>query len=314
MSLVSRSSINAAMDIIQPLIHKTPVMSSRSLNQLFGCELYFKCEHLQRTGSFKFRGASHAVQTLPAETQAVATHSSGNHGAALAKAAADRDIRATIVVPENANTNKVAAIRHYGGEVVFCHNSIEAREAMLETVVKRDGAEFVPPYDDLRVIAGQGTIALELMEQVPDLEAIIAPVGGGGMLAGISTCYGEESSPESCKVFGAEPELADDARRSFKSGSRVTSQTTTTIADGLRTTLGAHNFELIQAHVADILCVTEAEIVDSMALIWTRLKQVAEPSAAVTLAVIKRYQSRFAGKRVGLILSGGNIDPAQLPF
>ena len=305
----SASDIQAAHEIIEPLIHHTPVMSSHSLNELAGAELFFKCEHLQLTGSFKFRGASHAVQCLASHVTSVATHSSGNHGAALARAAQVRGLSAHIVVPRNANSVKVDAIRHYGGEVVWCDNTLQARENTLAQVLELEDSHVVHPYDDLRIIAGQGTLGLEMWEQTGSLDCVITPVGGGGMLAGVATYMADR-----CEVFGAEPLLADDAHRSFRSGTRVTEMQTDTIADGLRATLGERNFVLIQRHVEDIFCVTEEEIVAAMKLLWTRLKQTVEPSAAVTLAALLKHKSYFQGKRVGLVLSGGNLDPNQLDY
>jgi len=287
-------------------------MQSELLSATAGAPLWFKCENLQKAGAFKSRGAVNAVFSLSDEEAArgVATHSSGNHGAALARAAQLRGIPAYIVVPENARAVKKAAIRQYGGEVIECAATLDAREARLAEVVASTGARFVPPYDDDRIIVGQGTAALEMLEQVGDLECLVVPVGGGGLLAGsVIAC-----TDSGVEVFGAEPEMADDAYRSLQTGRRVASHTPNTVADGLLTTLGERNFEIVRDRVAGILLVSEREIVDAMALVWTRLKLVVEPSAAVTLAAILRNPDVFTGKRTGAILTGGNVDISDLPF
>lgn len=308
----SIDDIRAASVRISPHVHRTPVMTSELLNRLAGAQVYFKCENLQKAGAFKSRGAVNAVFSLP-ESQAsrgVATHSSGNHGSALARAAKLAGIPAWIVVPENAKAVKKATIREYGATVIECESTLAARETKLAEVVAETGACFVPPYDDDAVIAGQGTAALELVEQVSGLDAIIAPVGGGGLLAGISLVCEEYG----IAAFGAEPEMADDAYRSMTTGQRIASHTPATIADGLLTTLGERNFDIIKQRVSAILLVSEAEIVDAMTYLWTRLKLVVEPSAAVTFAAIVRHAARFTDKRVGAILTGGNVDLAHLPF
>ncbi len=304
--------VRGAAARISAYIHRTPVMQSELLNLLTGTRIFFKCENLQKAGAFKARGAMNAVLSLTdAEAgHGVATHSSGNHGAALARAAKIRGIPAYIVVPEGARAVKQAAIRQYGGTIIDCAPTLAAREATLADIVDRTGAHFVPPYDDDRVIAGQGTAMLELIEQVAGLDTVIAPVGGGGLLAGCAVVAREHK----ISVFGAEPEGADDAYRSFKSGVRVTSHVPKTIADGLQTTLGSRNFDIIRLHVDDILLVPDSETIDAMRLLWTRTKLIVEPSAAVTLAAILRYPAQFVGKRVGVILSGGNVDPGDLPF
>ena len=307
----------AARECIKPYIHETPLLTSETLDQMVGAKLFFKAEHLQKVGAFKARGAVNAVFSIPADETArgVATHSSGNHGAALARAAALRSIPAHIVVPENANALKVEAIRSYGGNITYCESTLEAREAMLTNTLKNTGALMVHPYDDWRVIAGQGTTALEVIEQFKSmgtsLDVFVAPVGGGGLLSGTAKVLSERSN---AKVYGAEPAAADDAYRSFTSGIRVTTHEPHTIADGLRTCLGERNFQVIQEHVDGILLVTEKEIVDAMKLVWTRLKQIIEPSSAVTLAAAIRYPQLFADKNVCLVLTGGNVDPMHLPF
>lgn len=304
--------IRAAHDRILPWIHRTPVMTSEMLDGLAGASVFFKCENLQKAGAFKSRGAVNAVFSLSDDEarRGVATHSSGNHGSALARAAKLRGIPAWIVVPENAKAAKKATIRQYGGQVIECESTLAARETTLAKVVEETGAVFIPPYDDDRIIAGQGTAALELCGQVKNLDCIIAPVGGGGLLAGTALVCAEYG----LKAFGAEPEMADDAYRSFTTGEHVQSHTPNTIADGLQTTLGERNFDVIRHQVADILLVSEKEIVDAMQLLWTRLKLLVEPSAAVTYAAILRNPERFAGQRVGAILTGGNVDLTDLPF
>ena len=283
---------------------QTPVMHSAELNALAGAELFFKCEQLQMTGSFKARGALNAVRSLPDNVaqHGVATHSSGNHGAALAWAATSRGIPAHIVVPENAPPIKKSNIRQQGGIIIECESNLHAREATLASVVAKTGAHYVPPYDDARIIAGQGTASLELMAAVDQLDDIITPVGGGGLLAGTLVAM-----PGRLRVYGAEPSMADDAYRSFTTGNRVLSHSPKTIADGLQTTLGALNFEIIRQQCAGILLVSEEEILAAMALIVTKLDQVVEPSSAVTLAAVLRYPKTFSERRVGLILTGGNL-------
>lgn len=311
-SLPRIEDVKAALQRIAPYIHRTPVVQSELLNDLCKARLFFKCENFQKAGAFKSRGAVNAVFELTDEeaSHGVATHSSGNHGSALARAASLRGIPAYVVVPSNAKAVKKSAIAAYGGEIIECEPTLAAREAMLATVIAKTGATFVPPYDDARIIAGQGTAALELIEDVPDLDSIIVPVGGGGLLAG--TCL--VGADKGIDVYGAEPEGAGDAYRSLTSGEHVTSQVPDTIADGLLTTLGILNFEIIKANVEAILLVSDDEIIAAMALVWTRLKLVVEPSSAVTLAAVIRYPEYFTGAAVGIILTGGNVDLADLPF
>ena len=310
-SLVTIGDVKTAHKKIAPYIHKTPVMRSERLDMIVACKLFFKCENLQKAGAFKSRGAVNAVFSL-SEDQAdkgVATHSSGNHGAALARAAKLRGIRAYIVVPSDAKQVKKAAILAYGAEIIECEATLEARENSLQQVVNDTGAHFVHPYDDDLIIAGQGTTVLELLDQVKEIDSIVVPVGGGGLLAG-SAVVGH---PE-VMVYGAEPDMADDAYRSFRTGELVTGHVPDTICDGLQTTLGIRNFEIMQEKVSDVLLVSEEEVVEAMRLLWTRLKQVVEPSSAITLAAVIRNQEMFSGKRVGLVLTGGNVDPGNLPF
>jgi len=298
----------AAADRIAPFAHRTPVLTSRSLNELTGARLFFKCENLQKVGAFKFRGATNAVQSLSDDeaSRGVATHSSGNHAQALALAARDRGIAAYIVMPENAPRVKIDGVRSYGGEITFCKPTLAAREATLDEVVARTGATVVHPYNDVRIVTGQGTCARELIDEVGELDIITAPVGGGGLLSGtaLATTF---LSPQT-KVIAAEPEGADDAARSFRSGEIVLSVNPITIADGLLTSLGSVTFPIVMEHVDDILTVSEENIVLAMRTMMERLKTVVEPSGAVPMGVILQHRERFAGKRVGVIISGGNVD------
>jgi threonine dehydratase len=306
-------SIQEAAKRIAPYIHETPVLSSDLLDDMAGAELFFKAEHLQKVGAFKARGAVNAVFSL-ADSEAVkgvATHSSGNHGAALARAAKLRGIPACIVVPDNAKQVKKDAIESYGGEIIECAPTLAAREQKLNEVVAQTGSTFIAPYDDKAIICGQGTVALELIASVPDLDSLVIPVGGGGLLSGCAIVARELSQ---AKVFAAEPEQADDAYRSFLSDALVTSHEPNTIADGLLTTLGVLNFGVIREKVDEVLLVSEDDIVSAMRLVWTRMKQIIEPSSAVTLAAVLRYPDKFRGRKVGLILTGGNVDLASLPF
>ncbi|WGL16646.1 pyridoxal-phosphate dependent enzyme [Microbulbifer bruguierae] len=287
-------------------------MTSSTLNRACGADLYFKCEHLQKVGAFKARGAANAVLQLPEATALVATHSSGNHGAALAWAASERNIRCKVVMPDNAPDAKKRAVAAYGADIVLCQPTLEAREATLAKLVAETGAHVVPPFDDKRIIAGQGTVAQEIIGQCRELgfspDLLVSPVGGGGLLAGIGLAV-SALAPE-VKVLGAEPAGADDAQRSFRRGERVTEQEPDTIADGLRTTLGVRNFSLICRHVNDIVTVSEAGILEALSLLWHRTKQWVEPSAAVGLAAVMEHRARFRNKRVVIVLTGGNMDLA----
>ena len=315
MTTVTLATIRSAARRIEPYVHRTPVMTSRLVDAEAGCELHFKCENLQKVGAFKARGAHNAVLCLDAAQRArgVATHSSGNHAAALALAASRFGLPCHIVMPDNAPASKVAAVRAYGGEITFCAPTQAARESTLEAVCRRTGASFVPPYDHADVIAGQGTCALELAEQVtPAPDVLLAPVGGGGLLAGCAIA-GKTLAPH-MEVLGAEPAGADDAQRSFSSGQWQPQTAPDTVADGLRSSLGQLNFALIRQHVDDILCADDDAIIHATRLIWTRMKLVVEPSAAVGLAVVLSHPGRFAGRRVAIVLSGGNVDLDKLPW
>ncbi len=313
-TIPDRHTIEQAHARIRPFIHRTPVMTSRSLDAATGASLFFKCENLQRVGAFKMRGAANAVLSLTnaQRSNGVATHSSGNHAQALAATAQQVGIRAYIVMPDNAPQVKLNAVRGYGAEVTLCAATMQAREETLTQLVAQTGAAVVHPYNDYRVIAGQATAAKELLEDVADLDIIITPVGGGGLLSGTAliTHY---LSPQATVVAG-EPEGADDAWRSLQAGELLPGGQPNTIADGLLAALGSKNFAIIKHYVQHIYTVSDAEIVSAMRLIWERMKIVVEPSAAVTLAAILKNKQQFRGRRVGNIVSGGNVDVAQLPF
>ncbi len=307
-------TIREAAARIAPYAHRTPILTCRSLDAMVGARLSFKCENFQKVGAFKFRGAANAVFSLNPEEarRGVVTHSSGNHAQALALAAQMKGTQAHIVMPENAPAVKVAAVRGYGAEVILCQPTLEAREAGVWEIIRRTGATLIHPYDDVRVIAGQATCALEFIEQVPDLDVLIAPVGGGGLLSGtaLSTCF---TSPKT-RVFGAEPELANDAKRSFQTGTLIPAGPPLTIADGLLTSLGKITFPAILEHVHDIITVREKNIVAAMRNIWERMKIVVEPSGAVPFGAAMEHANLFKNKHVGIILSGGNVDLTSLPW
>jgi threonine dehydratase len=316
---LTMASILEAHERIKDKIHRTPVMTSEVLDAMAGRRLYFKCENLQKVGAFKARGATNAVFLLTDEeaVRGVVTHSSGNHAAALARAARLRGIPAYIVMPKNAPLAKQAAVRRYGGDIVLCEPTLAARESTARQVVERTGAAFIHPYDDLRVMAGQGTTAIELLEDVPDLDLILCPVGGGGQLSGIVVAA--KSLRSSIRVIGVEPAGADDATRSFKEGRIIPVSEPRTIADGLKTSLGERPFAEILRLVDDIVTVREESIVQAMRLIWEVLKIIVEPSGAVPYAAItegRLAESPGSGDaaRVGIILSGGNLDLDRLPW
>lgn len=310
----SLDEINAAAARIAPWVHRTPVMTSRAIDEIAGCTLFFKCENLQKVGAFKFRGASNAVLSLSEDEAArgVATHSSGNHAQALALAARMRGIPSFIVMPSNAPAIKKAAVAGYGARIVECEPTLAARELTLDDVVRETGAVFVHPYNDLRVITGQATAAKELIEDTSDLDILMTPVGGGGLLSGsaLSALY---LSPGTA-VIAAEPEGADDAMCSFRAGCIIPSEHPRTIADGLLTSLGERTFEIIQRHVRDIVTVSDDAIIRAMRLVWERMKIIIEPSAALPLAAVLEHRLASNGKRIGIILSGGNLDLDKLPW
>lgn len=314
MQIPTLADMLIAHERIRPHIHRTPVLTSGFINDLAGAELFFKCENLQKAGAFKARGASNAVFGL-SDAQAakgVATHSSGNHGTCLSYAAGRRGIPCTVVMPRTAPQAKKDAVRGYGGRVVECEPSTTSREAVFAEVVAQSGAEFVHPYNDPRVIAGQGTCSKELLEQVPDLDAVIAPIGGGGMVSG--TCLTLSNLAPDVRIYAAEPEQADDAARSFRAGHIIADDAPETVADGLKVPLKDLTWHFVRNHVTDILTASEDEIVEAMKLIWKRMKIVMEPSSAVPLATILKNPDVFAGKRVGVIITGGNVDLDRLPW
>ncbi len=312
--LLTHADVLAAAARIAPHAHGTPVLRSASLDDLTGAELFFKCENFQRSGAFKFRGACNAVWALDAAVAArgVVTHSSGNHGAALALAARGRGIPAHVVVPEGAVASKLAAIEAYGAVLHRCAPTMAAREAMAAQVQQQTGASLVHPFMDPYVIAGQGTAALELMAEAGRLDIVMTPVGGGGLVCG--TALAASGRDTGIAVFGAEPEGAADAFESLRQQRRVTDIVPDTVCDGLRGTIGAINLALMQAHRVQVLLVSDDETLAAMRLAWERLKVIIEPSCATVLAAVLRYPGLFAGKRVGLILSGGNVDLGALPW
>jgi threonine dehydratase len=312
------NTILEAHERIRARIHRTAVLTSASLNQLAGAELFFKCENLQKTGSFKIRGATNAIFSLPEgeARRGVVTHSSGNHAAAVACAAGWRGIAASIVMPHNAPKVKCRAVESYGGKITFCEPNVTARADTAARIQAETGAVMVHPYDDDRIIAGQATAAKELMEDVPELDVVLAPVSGGGLLSG--TCLGVKGTRADVRIFGCEPQRADDAYRSLKSGTLERMETSDTIADGLRASLAPRTFAILQRGVDGILLVSEDEIVATMKLVWERIKIVIEPSSAVALAPLLRtsglseigFTRGTAGRkpRIGVILSGGNVE------
>ena len=311
---VTLHDIQQAARRIQPYIHRTPVLTNDSLNSQVGAQVYLKCENMQKVGAFKFRGACNAVFSLTDEEaeRGVCTHSSGNHAQALALAARMRGIPAYIVMPDNAPSVKKNAVFGYGGQITFCAPTLSAREATLTRIYERTGANVVHPYNDERVIAGQGTAALELLEDVPDLNVILAPVGGGGLLSGTSIAATETKA--GIRVIGGEPEMADDAYRSLQAETILPSVNPKTVADGLLTSLGSRTFPILQERVEQIVTVSEGGILEAMKFIWERAKIIIEPSAAVAVAVLWEKKVDLTGLRVGVILSGGNVDLEKLPW
>lgn len=308
------ADIRAAHERIRDHIHRTPVLTSTTLDQQSGGTLFFKCENLQKGGAFKARGATNAVFSLSDAEAArgVATHSSGNHAAAVSRAARLRGIPAYIVMPNNVPKAKRAAVERLGGKIVFCEPTIPAREAGAAKVIAETGATLIHPFDNLQVMAGQGTATLELLEQAPDLDIIVSPVGGGGLISG--TAVAAKSLKPGMRVIGAEPAGADDASRSFKAGKRIPLTQANTIADGLRGSLSDRTFAEIRTHVADVVTVSEESIVAAMRAVWEVLKIVIEPSGAVSYAAIVENRIDVRGQRVGIILTGGNLDLDSLPW
>jgi len=312
--LPTYDDVIAAHKRIKPYIHRTPILTSEFMNKLTGAELFFKCENFQKAGAFKVRGASNAVFGLSDADAAkgVATHSSGNHALSLSYAAGRRGIPCHVVMPRTAPQAKKDAVIGYGGTITECEPSTTSREAVFAEVQARTGADFVHPYNDPRVIAGQATCSREMMEQVEGLDAVIAPIGGGGMISGC--CLTLSNIAPHVEIYAAEPEQADDAYRSFKAGHIIADDAPNTIADGLKVPLKENTWHFVSHHVTDILTASEQEIIDAMRLTWARMKIVMEPSCAVPLATILKNPEVFRGKRVGVIITGGNVDLDKLPW
>ena len=305
---ITKATIEAAANRITPYIHNTPIMTCKSINALYGLELYFKCENFQKIGAFKIRGGMNASLQLTKEQleKGVATHSSGNHAQALAFAAKMLGIKAYIVMPESSPQVKVNAVRGYGAEVTICASNQAARESTLEAIVERTGATFIHPYDNDEVITGQATCIKEIIDAIPDVDIVVTPVGGGGLLSG--TCLGAHYFKPGLKVYAGEPEGAADAVLSIQSGKVEKAPFVNTIADGLMTTLSERTLEIIKAHVADIILVSEDEIKAALRLVYERMKIIIEPSCAVPLAAVLKNTDLFKDKKVGIILTGGNVD------
>ncbi len=311
MKKITKEDIERAHLIIQPYIHRTPVLTNKSINALAGTELFFKCENFQKIGAFKIRGGMNATLSLTADKlkNGIATHSSGNHAQAIAFAAKELGAKAYIVMPSTSPQVKVNGVKSYGAEITFCEPNQAAREAAVQKIIDETGAEFIHPYDDYRVITGQATCVKELLEEVPDLDAVIAPVGGGGLLSG--TSLGAHYFNPAIEVYAGEPEGAADAILSFRSGKVEKAPYVKTIADGLMTTLSEQTLGIIREHVKDILTVSDEEIKAALKLVYERMKIVVEPSCVVPLAAVLKNKQLFAGKKTGIILSGGNVDLAR---
>ena len=312
--VMDKNSLIECHNRIKPYIHNTPVITSTQINRMTGAEIYFKCDNFQKMGAFKMRGAANAILQLPEDKKAngVVTHSSGNFGQALALAAQSIGVKAYIVMPSNATEIKKTAVKGYGGELIESESNVGSREATAQEVVESKGATFIHPSNDNNVILGQGTACKELLEDYNFLEYVITPVGGGGLIAG--SALAAKYFAKDCSVIGAEPLVVDDAYRSLKSGKIETNNTTRTIADGLNTQLGDKNFPIIQKEVHSIIRITEDEIIESMKIIWERLKIVCEPSCSPALAAVLKDKKLFNNKKVGIIISGGNVDLNKLPF
>jgi threonine dehydratase len=314
MEIPTFDDVIAAHDRIRPYVHRTPVLTSSYFNELVGAELFFKCENFQKAGAFKVRGACNAVFGLTEEQArlGVCTHSSGNHALSLSYAAGRRGIPCNVVMPHTAPQAKKDAVRGYGGVITECEPSTTSREAVFAEVQARTGGEFVHPYNDPRVVAGQATCSRELLEQVEGLDAVIAPIGGGGMISG--TCLTMSAIAPGVDVYAAEPKNADDAYRSFKAGHIIADDAPETVADGLKVPLKDLTWHFVSNHVTDIFTATEEEIIDAMKMTWKRMKIVMEPSCAVPLATILKNKDVFRGRRVGVIITGGNVDLDTLPW
>ena len=309
-----KDDIDTAVQRIAPYVHRTPVLTCKAINAMAETNIYFKCENLQKVGAFKFRGACNTVFSLTDEeaSQGVGTHSSGNHAAAVALAAKLRGIRAHVVMPETAPEIKKKAVIGYGAEITFCKPTLTSRETMLASVIQKTGAVEIHPFDDPRVIAGQGTAALELIEEIHDLDVILTPIGGGGLICGTAIATIENGN--SIAVIGTEPKNADDAYQSLMSGKLIPQTNPNTIADGLRTSLSELTFSIILKHVSEIITVSEKEIIGAMRTVWERMKIIIEPSCAVPVAAVLNQENGLSGKKVGIILTGGNVDLDKLPW
>jgi len=299
---------------IEPYVHNTPILTSKTINKMTGAELFFKCENFQKMGAFKMRGATNAILQLSdvQKRKGVVTHSSGNFAQALALAAKNLSIEAYIVMPNNAPQVKKDAVNGYGGEITECAPTLEARETTAKQIQENKGATFIHPFNDFNVVLGNASAGKELLEKQPDLDCIVVPVGGGGLVSG--TALSAIAFGNNCTVIGAEPFEVDDAYRSLEAGKIVHNTTTNTIADGLKTSLGDITFNIIKNHVQEIIRVTEEEIIEAMQLIWERMKIIVEPSSATALAAILKSKQQFSGKKIGLMISGGNVDLKKLPF
>ena len=312
--MVTYNDIEKAHQRISDHIHNTTILTSDSLNNELGSNLFFKCENFQKTGSFKIRGATNSILQLNDKEikNGIITTSSGNHGAAVAFIANKIGASSKIIMPNNTPKNKIENVERYGGEIFYCEPNIKSREYTLEKMVQKSGGSIIHPYNDEKIIAGQGTAAKELIEKVPDLDAIICPVSGGGLLSG--TLLAAKNLKPDIKVFGAEPENADDTYRSILKNKIMSNKTTDTIADGLRAQVGTITFPIIKENVDKILLVSEEMIISSMYMIWQRLKIIVEPSCSIVLAALMINSKRFLNKKVGLILTGGNYDLKQIPW
>ncbi len=308
------ADIRNAVERIGPYAHRTPVLTCAALDAMTGASLFFKCENFQKVGAFKFRGATNAVMSLSEEVarRGVATHSSGNHAAALALAARNRSMAAHVVMPSNAPAVKKEAVAGYGARIVECEPTLESRETTLDAVVAQTGAEIIHPYNDPRVVAGAGTAALELMTDHPHLDVIMAPVGGGGLMSG--SAIAARGLSRGIRIIGAEPELADDAHRSLEAGEIIPSIDPQTICDGLLTSLGPLSFAVLTSHLERIVTVSEDAIVHAMRLVWERMKILIEPSSAVPLGALLEAKVDLTGLQIGIIVSGGNVDLDRLPW
>jgi len=312
--LPTHEELNDSYQRVLPYLHSTPIHTSRLIDDMLGCHLYFKCDNFQKGGSYKIRGATNAILCLTEEerSRGVATHSSGNFAQALSLAAQAVDIPAYIVMPENAPQVKIAAVRDYGGDIILCPSTLSDREQTLGEVIKKTGAKVIHPSNDRNVILGQGTMTFELLHQVANLDLVISPIGGGGVGAG--ACLACHYVSSQTRVIGAEPANADDAYRSLQAGYIMPSISPDTIADGLRTQLGDQNFPIIQSLIKEIILVEEETIIAAMRLVWERMKIIIEPSSATTLAVVMTKPEKFRDKKIGLIITGGNVSLDRLPF